>query len=72
MGVQTHFDKFHGRIKLGREDGAYKTARERDDSIKKDVMDAFKKEGISDCRKLHPGFAEDQYGDQTDQRGLRC
>ncbi len=46
MGVQTHFDKFHGRIKLGREDGAYKTARERDDSIKKDVMDAFKKEGF--------------------------
>ena len=35
MGIQTHFDKFHDRIKLGREDEAYKKARERDDSIKK-------------------------------------
>ena len=42
MGIQTHFDKFHDKIKLGREDDAYKTARERDDSIKAAVKDAFK------------------------------
>ena len=42
MGIQTHFDKFHDKIKLGREDEAYKKARERDDSIKAEVKDAFK------------------------------
>ena len=41
MGIQTHFDKFHDKIKLTREDGAYKRARERDDSIKADVKAAF-------------------------------
>ena len=45
MGIQTHFDKFHDRIKLGREDEAYKKARERDDSIKKEVKSAFKDAG---------------------------
>ena len=44
MGIQTHFDKFHDSIKLGRKDEAYKKARERDDSIKKDVKSAFKDE----------------------------
>ena len=47
MGIQTHFDKFHGRIKLGREDSAYKKARERDDSIKVDVKTAFKTAGYA-------------------------
>lgn len=41
MGIQIHFDKFHDKIKLGRQDGAYKTARQRDDSIKRDVTSAF-------------------------------
>ena len=45
MGIQTHFDKFHDKIKLGREDDAYKKARERDDSIKKEVSSAFAKAG---------------------------
>ena len=45
MGIQTHFDKFHDKIKLGRKDDAYKKARERDDSISNDVKDAFKEAG---------------------------
>ena len=45
MGIQTHFDKFHNKIKLGREDEAYKKARERDDSIKKGVTSAFAEAG---------------------------
>jgi hypothetical protein len=45
MGIQTHFDKFHNRIKLGRGDDAYKKARERDDSIKKEVKSAFEDAG---------------------------
>ena len=45
MGIQTHFNKFYGKIKLGREDNAYKKARERDDSIKKEVKSAFSEAG---------------------------
>ena len=45
MGIQTHFDKFHDRIKLGREDDAYRKARKRDDSIKSDVKSEFKTAG---------------------------
>lgn len=45
MGVQTQFDKFHSKIKLGRADQAYKKARERDDSITSDVRTAFKDAG---------------------------
>ena len=45
MGIQTHFDKFHDKIKLGREDEAYKKARERDDSIKNSVSSAFAQAG---------------------------
>ena len=45
MGIQTHFDKFHNKIKLGREDEAYKKARDRDDSIKKGVTSAFAEAG---------------------------
>ena len=41
MGIQTHFDKFHDKIKLGRKDAAYKKARVRDDSIKAEVTAAF-------------------------------
>ena len=43
MGIQTHFDKFHDKIKLGREDDAYRKARERDDRIKAEVKTAFSK-----------------------------
>ena len=45
MGIQTHFDKFHNKIKLGREDEAYKKARALDDSIKKGVTSAFAEAG---------------------------
>lgn len=45
MGIQRQFDKFHNTIKLGREDDAYKKARERDDSITDDVKIAFKEAG---------------------------
>lgn len=45
MGIQTQFKKFHDNIKLGREDDSYRKARERDDSITKDVSDAFKDAG---------------------------
>ena len=45
MGIQTHFDKFHDKIKLGRKDAAYKKARERDDSIKAEVTAAFSEAG---------------------------
>ena len=45
MGIQTHFDKFHDKIKLGRGDDAYKKARERDDSIKKEVISEFASAG---------------------------
>ena len=63
MSIQTHFDKFHGRIKLGREDSAYKRARDRDDSIKKEVKTAFKNAGypvvddfIQGSLKTHMGI----------------
>ena len=45
MGIQTHFDKFHDKIKLGREDDKYRKARNRDDSIKSEVRVSFKKAG---------------------------
>ena len=43
MGIQIHFDRFHDRIKLCREDSSYSRARELDDSIKKDISTAFRK-----------------------------
>ena len=45
MGIQTQFDKFHSKIKLGREDEAYKKVRARDDSITTAVSTAFKEAG---------------------------
>ena len=45
MGIQIHFDKFHNKIKLGREDDAYRKARERDDSIMGEVRTAFREAG---------------------------
>ena len=55
MGIQTHFDKFHDRIKLGREDDAYRKARKRDDSIKDDVKSAFKTAGYPIVRDFIKG-----------------
>ena len=63
MGIQTHFDKFHDRIKLGRQDDAYKKARDRDDSIKAAMKTAFSKAGypvvadfIQGSLKTHTGI----------------
>ena len=63
MGIQICFDKFHDKIKLGREDEAYKKARERDDSIKKAVALAFAEAGypvvndfIQGSLKTHTGI----------------
>ena len=47
MGIQTHFNQFHNKIKLGRQDDAYKKARDRDDSITKDVKTAFEGAGYA-------------------------
>ena len=63
MGIQTHFDKFHNKIKLGREDDTYKRARDRDDSIKAEVKTAFSEAGypvvadfIQGSLKTHTGI----------------
>jgi hypothetical protein len=45
MSIQKQFAKFHDAIKLTREDGRYKEAREKDDSIKSDIKAAFKDAG---------------------------
>lgn len=45
MSIQAKLLKFHDKIKLGREDGEYKSAREKDDSILKAVKKALKDEG---------------------------
>ncbi|NOI69613.1 nucleotidyltransferase domain-containing protein [Vibrio owensii] len=45
MAIQTHFIKFHNRIKLTRESSDYKEAREKDDSILSQVKTAFRDEG---------------------------
>ena len=47
MGIQTHFDKFHDKIKLGREDDAYKKARGRDDNIQGGGEDRVQRGGLS-------------------------
>ena len=63
MGIQTHFDTFHKKIKLGREDDSYRKARNRDDSIKADVKAAFSEENypvlkdfIQGSLKTHTGI----------------
>lgn len=45
MSLQAKFTNFHDKIKLGREDEAYKAAREKDESILEDLKKAFKKAG---------------------------
>jgi hypothetical protein len=45
VSIQAKFIKFHDKIKLGREDAEYKSAREKDDSILQDVKKALKEEG---------------------------
>lgn len=64
MGIQRHFDAFHEAIKLGRGDGAYKTARERDDSIKADVIKAFREAG-------YPVVADFIQGSLTTHTGIK-
>ena len=63
MGIQTHFDKFDDKIKLGREHDAYKKARDRDDSIRAEVKTAFSEAGypvvgdfIQGSLKTHTGI----------------
>jgi len=47
MGIQSHFDSFHRRIKLTRQDERYKKARKRDDSITAAIKAAFKEAGYA-------------------------
>ena len=63
MGIQTNFDKFHDKIKLGREDDAYKKARGRYDTIKAEVKTVFSEAGypvvadfIQGSLKTHTGI----------------
>lgn len=63
MGIQTHFNKFHDKIKLRREDDNYRKARERDDSITAQVKSAFTEAGypvtenfIQGSLKTHTGI----------------
>ena len=55
MGLQTHFNAFHQKIKLDRNDDAYKKARARDDSIKSDVKDSFSDAGYPVIRDFIQG-----------------
>ena len=77
MGIQTHFNKFHDKIKLGRKDDAYKKARDRDDSIKADVKTAFYEEGypvvddfIQGSLETHTGIVPPPGGDYDIDRAL--
>nr|VFJ54254.1 MAG: hypothetical protein BECKFW1821B_GA0114236_101739 [Candidatus Kentron sp. FW] len=45
MSIQTQFREFHDAIKLGRQDDAYKDAREKDDSITDEVKQEFRDTG---------------------------
>lgn len=45
MSIQAKFINFHDKIKLSREDSEYKDAREKDDSILKDIKASLKDEG---------------------------
>ena len=45
--IQTQFNTFHKRIKLGRKDPDYKKARERDDSITAKVKTEYKNKGYA-------------------------
>ena len=47
MTIQTQFNTFHKRIKLGRKDPDYKKARERDDSITAKVKTEYKNKGYA-------------------------
>ncbi len=62
MGIQTHFDNFHNKIKLGREDDAYRKARDRDDSIKKEVISAFESAGYPVVRDFIQGSLKTHTG----------
>ncbi|HHG2232141.1 TPA: cyclic GMP-AMP synthase DncV-like nucleotidyltransferase [Vibrio parahaemolyticus] len=49
MASQTHFNKFHEKIKLTREADAYKDARQKDTSILSKIREAFANEGYPLC-----------------------
>ena len=64
MGIQTHFNKFHGKIQARPRGRAYKKARDRDDSIKREVKKDFKEAGypivadfIQGSLKTHTGIS---------------
>jgi len=46
MSLQNEFSKFHNKIKLGREDDAYRDARIKDESILRELKAEFKNEGF--------------------------
>ena len=62
MSIQTHFDKFHDKIKLGRKDDAYRKARDRDDSIKAEVKTAFSEAGYPAVADFIQGSLETHTG----------
>ena len=76
MGIQTHFNKFHKKIKLGREDDLYKKARNRDDGIRNEVISEFADAGypvvndfIQGSLKTHTGIVP-IFGDYDIDRAL--
>ena len=71
MSIQTHFDKFHDKIKLSREDDAYKKARDRDDSIKTEVKTAFSEAGYPVIADFIQGSLKTHTGDCADLGRLR-
>ena len=62
MGIQRHFNKFDDKIKLGRQDDAYKKARDRDDSIKAEVKTAYSEAGYPIVADFIQGSLETHTG----------
>lgn len=55
MSLQTQFIKFHNKIKLGREDNAYKDAKEKDQSILEELKVAFRNAGYPVIDSFYQG-----------------
>ena len=62
MGIQTYFNRFHDKIKLGRQDDAYKKVRDRDDSITQDVKTAFEDAGYPVIHEFIQGSLKTNMG----------
>lgn len=45
MAIQTHFDKFNKKIYLTNQSSGYKKAKDKDESILKEIKDAFREAG---------------------------